>query len=206
MRIVAFFIRHGDTDWNDDSEDKFRGDEDIQLNEKGEAQAKELVNYFSAREFSQAFHSGLQRTAQTLAPLMEAKGMKSIEVEKMNSLNTGDFTGLPKSDKNKKKLDWYRSNPSVKIPGGESVQQFRDRIDPKIEMAIRVGEEAGKPSISAVHGSVMREISRLYHGGDYNAVKVEPGGIVGIFKSPNGYQAKALVKDNPAEEDIKAGS
>ncbi len=206
MKIVSFFIRHGDTDWNDDGDDKFRGDEDIPLNEKGQAQAEELVNLFSAREFSKAFHSGMQRTAQTLKPLMDSKGMESITVPKMNSLNTGDFTGLPKNEKNKKKLEWYRENPSVKIPGGESVQHFRDRIDPKIQMAIRVGEEAGKPTISAVHGSVMREISRLYHNGDYNAVKVEPGGVVGIFKTPNGYVAKALVKDNPAEEDIRAGS
>jgi broad specificity phosphatase PhoE len=204
MRIVAFFVRHGDTDLND--QDKFRGDEDIPLNENGRAQAEELIPLFSAREFSAAFHSSRQRTAQTLQPLMDAKGMKSATLSKLDSLNTGDFTGLPKNDENKKKLEWYRENPDVVIPGGESVAHFRKRVDPKINMIIRKGEEAGKPTIASVHGSVMREISRLFHNGDYNAVKVEPGGIVGIFKTPNGYLAKAIVKENPADEEIQAGS
>jgi broad specificity phosphatase PhoE len=185
---------------------EFRGDADVPLNEQGEEQAQALVPYFNARKFSAAFHSGKRRTAETLEPLMQDKGMESTKIDDMNSLNTGDFTGLPKSEKNKKALEWFREHPEEKIPGGETVQSFRDRVDPAIQMAIRIGEEAGQPTISAVHGSVMRELSRLLHNGDYNKVKVEPGGIVGVFKSPNGYTAKPLVKENLGEEEIQPGS
>ncbi len=209
MQIVAFFIRHGDTDFNEKEgpghQERFRGDLDIPLNEAGHKQAEELVPYFAAREFSAAFHSGMQRTAQTLEPLMDAKGMESIKVEGLDSLDTGDFSGLPKTEKNKKKLEWFRQNPNEVIPGGESVRSFRERVDPKIMTVIKIGEEAGKPTVASVHGSVMREISRLLHD-DYNKVKVEPGGVVGIFKSPNGYEAKALLKESQTEEDIRAGS
>src|SRR6266704_3208557 len=132
MQIVAFFIRHGDTDFNEKEgpghQERFRGDLDIPLNEAGHKQAEALVPYFAAREFSAAFHSSRQRTAQTLEPLMAAKGMKAITVPKLDSLNTGDFTGLPKTEKNKKKLEWYRENPDVVIPGGESVDHFRKRV------------------------------------------------------------------------------
>jgi broad specificity phosphatase PhoE len=203
-KLVAFFIRHGLTDMN--KKDEFRGDEDVSLDDTGKAQAEQLVPYFNAREFSAAYHSGMHRTRETLQPLMDAKGMKPTELMALNSLNTGDFTGQPKTEKNKKKLEWYRENPKVQIPGGESVQAFRDRVDPKIMMIIKKGEEAGKPTIAAIHGSVMREISRLFHKGDYNAVKVEPGGIVGIYATPHGYEAKPLVKENPGDEDIQPGS
>jgi probable phosphoglycerate mutase len=210
MKIVAFFIRHGETDFNEkekgpQKEERFRGDLDIPLNEDGQREAEELVPYFAAREFSAAFHSGMQRTAQTLEPLMAAKGMEAATVEGLDSLDTGDFSGLPKTKKNKKKLEWFRKNPNEVIPGGESVSAFRDRVDPKIMQVIKIGEEAGKPAVACVHGSVMRELSRLLHD-DYNKVKVEPGGVVGVFKSPNGYEAAALLKESETEEDIRAGS
>ncbi len=112
---------------------------------------------------------------------------------------------LLKEKENKKKLEWYRENPDTKIPGGESVQEFRHRVDPKIMQAIRMGDEAGKPVIVCAHGSFMRELSRLLHD-DYNKVKVEPGGVIGIFKSPYGYEAKALLKESQTEEEIRAGS
>ena len=69
MRIVAWFIRHGETDLNadEDSKERFRGDIDIPLNEEGRQQAQDLVPYFAARKFSHAFHSGMQRTAQTVS-------------------------------------------------------------------------------------------------------------------------------------------
>lgn len=205
MKIVAFFIRHGETDMN--KKDEFRGDEDIDLDETGQAQAQELVPYFDARDFSAAFHSDKKRTKQTIGPLAEAHGMQAVELPGLDSLNTGDFTGLPKTAANKKKLDWYREHPDVVIPGGESVQNFRNDTDPAIMKVIRIGEEAGKPAIAATHGSVMRELSRMFHNGDYNAIKVEPGGIVGVFKKRGGgYDAKALVRENPAEEDIQPGS
>lgn len=209
MKIVAFFLRHGDTDFNEsngpESEERFRGDIDIPLNEDGRRQAEDIVPYFDAREFSAAFHSGMQRTAQTLEPLMQAKGMEATKIEGLDSLDTGDFSGLPKTKKNKKKLEYFREHPDERIPGGETVNEFRNRVDPKIMQVIKIGEEAGKPAVACVHGSVMRELSRLLHD-DYNKVKVEPGGVVGVFKSPNGYEAAALLKESETEEDIRAGS
>lgn len=209
MKIVAFFIRHGDTDFNENNgpqkEERFRGDLDIPLNEDGHRQAEELVPYFAAREFSAAFHSGMQRTAQTLDPLMAAKSMEATKVDGLDSLDTGDFSGLPKTKKNKKRLEYFRTHPDERIPGGETVNEFRKRVDPKLMQAIKIGEEAGKPTVVCIHGSVMRELSRLLHD-DYNKVKVEPGGVVGVFKSAQGYEAAALLKESENEEDIRAGS
>lgn len=208
-RIVAFFVRHGETDLNDPPDggkERFRGDADVLLNDKGQKQAQELVPLFNARDFSAAFHSGMHRTAQTLEPLMKTKGMEAHEVEGMNSLNTGDFTGLPKTAENKKRLEWFRLHPNVRIPGGESVREFQKRTDPRIMRIIRLGDAAGKPTITAAHGSIMRELSRLLCDGNYDAVKVDPGGVVAVYKTPHGYKAEPIWKENPAQEDIQPGS
>lgn len=208
-KIVAFFIRHGETDLNDppDGEkERFRGDADVLLNDTGKQQAEALVPFFNARKFSAAFHSGMQRTAQTLEPLMKAKGMEAHEIEGLNSLNTGDFTGLPKNDENRKKLDYYRLHPNIRIPGGESVNEFRKRVDPRLMRIIRLGDDAGVPTVASLHGSIMRELSRLLHEGDYDAIKVSPGGVVAVYKTPDGYKADAIFRENPNDEDIQPGS
>ena len=208
-KIVAFFIRHGETDLNDPpngEKERFRGDADVLLNDKGKKQAEDLVPFFNARKFSAAFHSGMQRTAQTLEPLMKAKGMEAHEIEGLNSLNTGDFTGLPKTAENRKKLEYYRLHPNVQIPGGESVKRFQKRVDPRLIRMIRLGDDAGVPTVAALHGSIMRELSRLLCGGDYDAVKVSPGGVVAVYKTPDGYKAVPILHENPDEEDIQAGS
>jgi broad specificity phosphatase PhoE len=203
MNIIAFFIRHGETELNNppDGKEKFRGDLDVPLNADGKAQAEEIPGYLAAYKLSALYHSGMQRTAQTLLPLEKAKRMKSAKLDNLDSLNTGDFSGLPKSDENREKMEYYRNNPEVTIPGGESVQHFRDRVDPAILKVIKVGEDSGVPSAACVHGSVIREISRLFDE-SYDSLKVEPGGIIGVFKNANGYEVQPLVKESDSEEDI----
>lgn len=202
MKLIALFIRHGETDLNNpaDGQEKFRGDLDVPLNEEGEAQAAEIPNYLAGYKLSALFHSGKHRTMQTIQPLADAKGMESKQIPNLDSLDTGDFSGLPKTEENKEKLAWYRKNPEEMIPGGESVQNFRDRVDPTIMRVIKIGEESGNPSVACVHGSVMREISRLFSE-SYDSLKVEPGGIVGIFRDTQGnYLAQPLIKEAGEEE------
>jgi broad specificity phosphatase PhoE len=197
MRLVAFFIRHGETDLNGDGgpEEKFRGDLDVPLNKEGEKQAADIPKYLAGYKLSALLHSGKHRTMQTMQPLAEAKGMESHMVPNLDSLDTGDFSGLPKTDENKKKLEHYRNNPEEVIPGGESVQNFRDRVDPSVYKVIEMGKSGNAPAAACVHGSVMREISRLFHK-SYDSLKVEPGGIVGIFADNQGrLLAEPLIKE-----------
>jgi probable phosphoglycerate mutase len=210
MKLVAFFIRHGETDLNnpsDGSAEKFRGDIDLPLNEKGEAQAAEIPQFLAGYKLSALYHSGMHRTMQTAAPLAKAKGVKPEKIENFDSLDTGDFSGLPKTKENRDKLNYYRDHPDEKIPGGESVQHFRDRVDPIIKNVIKIGQTSGAPAAAVVHGSVIREISRLF-AQSYDALKVEPGGIIGVFTTGDGsYKVEPLVKEDQGAEDMDpAGS
>ena len=139
MKLVAFFIRHGETDLNnppDGSEEKFRGDADVPLNKDGQEQAQDIVTYLAGYRISAIYTSGKHRTMQTAQPLAEAKGVKAVQLKNFDSLDTGAFTGMPKNDENREKLAYYREHPDEKIPDGESVQAFRDRVDPVIKNEI----------------------------------------------------------------------
>lgn len=189
MKIVAFFIRHGETDLN--KENSFRGDLDVPLNEKGHQQAEALVPRFAARDFSDAFQSDRLRVKQTMEPLMESHDMVPKTLTNLESLNTGDLAGQPKDEKNLELLKWYRNHPDEQIPGGETVRGFRDRVDPILMMIIRVGKDSGKPAVACVHGSIIKELGRLMYD-DIRALQVEPGGVVAVFSTPNGFTAKPI--------------
>jgi broad specificity phosphatase PhoE len=202
-KIVAFFVRHGETDLNKNND--FRGDLDVPLNAEGEQQAAALVPFFKNKSFSGAYGSTRTRVAQTMKPLMDDKGMTMKPLKSLDSLDTGEFAGKPKDKENLKELKWYREHPEETIPGGEKVKNFRGRVDAKIMQLIHKGESGSKPVIVGVHGSVIKEINRLLHD-DMDNAKVEPGGVLAVFKSPAGYSVEALLKPADEPEEVYAGS
>jgi alpha-ribazole phosphatase len=203
-KIVAFFVRHGETDLNKNND--FRGDLDIDINEEGKKQAQQLVPFFANRQFSAVYGSTRKRVAQTLEPLLKEKGLVMKPLKALDSLDTGEFAGKPKDEENLKEMKWYREHPEETIPGGEKVKSFRKRVDAKIMQLIHKGESSSKPVLVGIHGSVVKELGRFLEG-SMDAAKVEPGGVVAVFKSPNGYTAEPILKDSSKEpEEISAGS
>jgi broad specificity phosphatase PhoE len=204
MKICAYFVRHGTTKLNESN--CFRGPLNVDLDDKGKKQAEQLARYFKNTNFSAAYHSSKKRTKDTLEPIIKGKKIKGKLVKDFDALNVGDFAGQPKNEENVQKIKYYQEHPEEKIPGGERLNDFRKRTDPKIMMAIKRGDEAGEPTISAVHSSTIHEVSHLLHK-DHQKVKVRPGGVVGVFKDKNGnYVAKALLKKSRNQSDQNIGT
>lgn len=196
---VAYFVRHGTTDMNDD--DKFRGDLDVPLNEDGEKQAQQLVSYFHNVTPSAIYHSTRSRTLQTIEPLAKNKKIKPELLADLDSLNTGDFAGKPKDDKNEEQMQWYREHPDSKIPGGDVIRDWQNKVDRGLSKVINEGEKSGHPAIAVIHGSVVKELSRFLHG-DIKKAKVEPGGVVAIYKFPSGgFIAEPILKENSVDNE-----
>lgn len=204
LKPVAYFVRHGSTELNDAG--KFRGPIDASLDEKGLKQADELGDFFKGRKFSAAYHSSKKRTLQTIEPILEKSKskLKPKMVKDFDAFNVGELAGKPKDKENLSIIRYYQDNPDKKIPGGERLNDFRKRVDPKIMMSIHKGEASKYPSLSVVHSSIIHELSHLIHG-DHNKVKVAPGGVVGVYKDdqdPSGYKAIVLTKEIKHSEDM----
>lgn len=198
-KLVALFVRHGSTKLNSDG--RFRGPLNPDLDEKGVEQAKTVGQQLKGRSFSSAFTSSKKRSKQTAdIALQDLEGSRSRALKQLDPLNIGDFAGQPKNDENMKKIVHYQENPNETIPGGESLNQFRKRVNPKLKMIIRRGEEAGRPSLAFVHSSTIHQLGHLLHN-DHNHVKVKPGGTAGVFRGPYGLYVKALTKENRDEKD-----
>lgn len=198
---VAYFVRHGETEGNKD--DVFRGDIDFPLDKDGQEQAQKLVKFFRRDRFGKIYGSDRKRVIQTLEPLAKDKRMKIIKVNNLESLNTGDFSGLPKSDENLKRIKWYNKHADIQIPGGESVQAFRDRVDPMLESILKQAEEVGLPIVVGCHGSILKELYRWLYGKIESKARVEPGGVVAILKGSHGYEAIPILGSKDKEDQYQ---
>lgn len=98
-RIVL--VRHGESAWN--KENRFTGWVDVDLTEKGVAEARKAGKELKVRGFSfdLAFTSVLKRVTRTLSIILEEMGEESIEVRrswKLNERHYGALQGLNKAE------------------------------------------------------------------------------------------------------------
>lgn len=123
-------VRHGQTEWN--RIERFRGRADVPLNENGEKQAEatgeRIANEWQVNAVYASPLSRAIRTAEAIAvhyslPVQPHPGLIDI--------NYGDWQGLTPEEvarRWKNELDcWYRQPDICRIPGGESLDELRQR-------------------------------------------------------------------------------
>ena len=110
-------LRHGESTWN--QENRFTGWTDVDLNEKGQKEAREAGRLMAAEkyEFDVAYTSVLKRAIRTLDIALNELDMLWLPVLKswrLNERHYGDLQGLNKAETaakfgDAKVLEWRRS-------------------------------------------------------------------------------------------------
>jgi 2,3-bisphosphoglycerate-dependent phosphoglycerate mutase len=130
-------IRHGQSTWN--LENRFTGWWDVDMTEKGEAEAKAAGELMAAKglDFDQTFVSLQTRAIKTLNIALEAMGRLWLPVEKdwrLNERHYGGLTGLDKAETAAKHGDaqvhiWRRSFdvPPPALEDGSAFDLSKDR-------------------------------------------------------------------------------
>ena len=197
--VCCYVIRHGQTVLN--AERKFRGNVDPALDTTGVKQAHELSDLFSNINICAVFSSDKQRATKTADILVQKRETPIHVVSCLRALDVGKLSGQPRSKENIKTLQSYLDNPDCRIPDGESLSDFRARVDPCIQQAVRIGVETGTPPVIVAHSSIVREVGTLV-AGDHKKVLVEPGGAVAIYIQNGKLEAKPIFR--PMIEKSKA--
>ena len=108
----VIFVRHGETEWN--TEYKIQGSTDIELNENGRRQAKDVAKRFQDEDIL-IFSSPLKRAFYTAE--MIANGRPIIVKEEMKEINFGDWEGY--------RFDQKKDDPNyIKFCKGEDGGPF----------------------------------------------------------------------------------
>ena len=101
-------------------------------------------------------------------------------------------------------IDFFQKNENTAIPNGESLNQFRLRVGPRIKNSILKGIQSGVPSITFLHSSGIHELSHILYG-DHSYIKVKPGGVVGVYHNGNKLSAHALINESKGHNEEHYG-
>ena len=128
MRILL--IRHGETEWNRIR--RFQGRSDLPLNQKGRDQGHALALALKDESVTAIYSSPLIRAMETAClikvfhpstPLFEEEGLIEMDL--------GEFEGMEAERWAAQNRDflkaWLETPASVRMPGGESLQEVQTR-------------------------------------------------------------------------------
>ena len=121
--------RHGETEWN--VGEIFRGRIDVELNGTGLKQAELLAQHLSKVKIEAIYSSPLKRALGTAATIASYHQPEIIIADGLIDLDFGQWQGLSHQQVKDKYQELYvkwRQNPDqVQMPGGESLNEVRDR-------------------------------------------------------------------------------
>ena len=127
MKIVL--VRHGETEWN--VSEIFRGRIDVDLNETGLKQAELLGEYLSERDIEAIYSGPLKRALKTAQAIARHHQLDVQISPGLIDMNLGEWEGLERrlvAEKYKESYDLWMTRPEkVKIPGGESLADVKER-------------------------------------------------------------------------------
>ena len=162
---LLVLVRHGQSDWN--LKNLFTGWRDVDLTEKGVAEAREAGRKLKAQgiKFDVAFTSALKRAQRTLDLMLTELGQATIPIFKNQALNErdyGDLVGLDKDDARKKwgeeQVHVWRRSYDVAPPGGESLKDTLARTLPYYVTDILPRVLRGERVLVAAHGNSLRAL------------------------------------------------
>jgi broad specificity phosphatase PhoE len=115
--------RHGYTD--EDANQSVSGHADTPLNNKGVEQAKKKGQEFKDDHVTTIVASPIERAQETADIAAKESGATVMTNDNLKTWDVGEFEGKPENSIDEAH---YVNNPDEKIPGGESFNDFKDRM------------------------------------------------------------------------------
>lgn len=160
MSTTLIFVRHGQTEWN--RIERFRGRYDVPLNSTGLEQARKAAQRLAKRWNPVAIYSSpLSRAAQTAEVIARAYDQEAIPDGGLVDIDYGAWQGMSPAEVREKWPEqitaWYERPELAEIPGGETLQQVRERAMAAVFQAVE--QHTGQTIVMVSHTVVNRLIT-----------------------------------------------
>jgi broad specificity phosphatase PhoE len=189
---VLYVVRHGTTVLNE--QHKFRGPANPPLDKQGFKDANVLAYFFEPLEVGLIVSSDKLRSVQTSDIIGRKKGITPIYTEQLHALDVGELSGKERNPETENIVHYYTVlYPDIPFPGGETLNDFRRRVDPVILEGIEHGLATGIPDIISGHSSIVHELGVLLHQ-DHTRTLVQPGGVAMVYLANGKLQADPIFK------------
>lgn len=198
---IAYVSRHGETELN--VEKALKGWLDAPLTEKGMNQAEQQSRVLSGLGLTKIFCSPLLRAFQTASFTAEIVGLEPFQDRGLATWHVGIFEGVNKDDA-KDAIQLFLDNPSVRMPDGESIEGFEERIAEFFSRRLAEAEKDG-PYCFFTHNSSISALSNMLSGERREVVElsdvIPTGGIAAVYVDGKSYRLEAIFA--PDEETPK---
>ena len=122
-------VRHGETDWN--RLGICQGFSDIELNENGRRQIKQLASSLKCQSISAVYSSDLKRASDTAMAIAEYHNLEVRFDPDLREMNQGNLEGLTfiqiRERYGELLKEWRENTDLVRLPGGESLKEVQER-------------------------------------------------------------------------------
>lgn len=164
MTTRICLIRHGETDWN--REKRIQGRLDVDLNDRGRAQAAAIARSLAGRGIAAVYSSDLTRALQTAQTVAEGLGLPVRPEPGLRERDYGIFQGLTAAEAAARFPEaharYVARDPDYDFGTGETLRGLSERI---AETLGRIGARHPGESILAVaHGGVLDVVYRRATG------------------------------------------
>ena len=135
--MSAYFVRHGQTDWN--RQRRFQSRSDIPLNTTGIHQARRIQTVLTQRavRFETAYCSPLVRAQVTAGIILESSTAIAEVDARLLEIDLGEYEGRLEKELNDELgaafAAWRSALFTVAAPGGESLSAAMDRVRPLVQ-------------------------------------------------------------------------
>ncbi len=150
-------VRHGETAWNRD--EVFRGRADVPLNENGRAQAQAVAHALEHEPVGAVYSSPLSRAFETAKYIADVHSLPVITHEGLVDFDCGEWQGKTLSQVRQGYADlfqqWTDAPHTVELPGGETLDQVRQRAVQAVLEIFRANDSA---TIAAVTHRVVSKV------------------------------------------------
>ena len=168
---TLYLIRHGEVKWN--REAAYVGSTDLPLDLTGRMQAERLTGYLESKCISAVYSSDLMRAYQTAEIIANRMGLPVHALKELREADYGEWEGVPEIEVPKLYPgifeQWRDDVLNVRIPGGETFAELRDRAFPAF---CRIAEAHPDGQVAIVaHKSTNRVILCCLLGVDVNTYR-----------------------------------
>src|SRR3989344_1834283 len=153
-------VRHGTSKWN--TLGLWTGLVDIDLNETGVADTKEIAQRMVGLRIDVAYTSELLRAKKTLDIILEELGVKPciIETSAINERNYGEYTARNKwelkEELGDEEFQLIRRSWDTRPPGGQSLQDVHSEVSPFLDTEVIPRLISGQNVLVVAHGNSIR--------------------------------------------------
>lgn len=202
--IELILVRHGVTKWNEDK--RYIGSTDLELTDKGLAQAKAASGYLAKENISKLYTSEFKRASQTANIIAEPHDAEIYILPELNEIDFGKWEGLTFEQIEDGWPDFvprWLANDEGYPPEGESIRSFFNRAKAAIEKVLK-RESEGTIVIVAHAGTIKLILCNLLGLGlqDIWQTKQDSASVSKIEIYNDGHCMLTLLNDTCHLKDI----